>query len=59
MSETSKAHKEKAQKKLNFCIYICSTSRYKQIQNGETNVSDIGGDTLETLIKNAGHKVLF
>ncbi len=59
MSETSKAHKEKAAKKLNFGIFICSTSRYKQIQSGEKNVSDIGGDTLEALLKNAGHNVLF
>lgn len=59
MSETSKAHKEKAAKKLNFCIFICSTSRYKQIQSGEETVSDIGGDTLEMLLKNAGHNVLF
>jgi len=59
MSETSKAHKEKAAKKLNFCIFICSTSRYKQVQSGEKAVSDIGGDTLETLVKNAGHNVLF
>ncbi len=58
MSETSKAHKEKAHKKLNFAIYICSTSRYQQIQQGETSVSDIGGDKLEGLLKNAGHNVL-
>jgi molybdenum cofactor biosynthesis protein B len=59
MSETSKAHKEKAPKKLNFCIFICSTSRYKQIQKGESPVSDVGGDTLEALLRNAGHNVLF
>ncbi len=58
MSETSKAHKEKAQKKLNFGIFICSTSRYKQIQKGEA-VSDLGGDTLEALLKNAGQNMLF
>ncbi len=57
MSETSKAHKEKTLKKLNFALFICSTSRYRQISNGEKNVSDIGGDTLESLLKNTGHLV--
>jgi molybdenum cofactor biosynthesis protein B len=59
MSETSKAHKEKAAKKLNFCIFICSTSRYRQIEKGDKNISDLGGDTLENLLKAAGHNVLF
>ena len=59
MSESSKAHKEKAPKKLNFCIYICSTSRYKLIEKGETNISDVSGDMLEALLKNAGHDILF
>ena len=45
MSESSKAHKAKAPKTLNFGIYICSTSRYKQIEQGEKEVSDVGGDT--------------
>lgn len=57
MSETSKAHKEKTSKKLNFALFICSTSRYRQICSGEKNVSDIGGDTLESLLKNTGHLV--
>ncbi len=59
MSETSKEHKAKAAKKLNFGIYICSTSRYQQIEQGETDVSDVGGDTLVELLKNAGHNVEF
>jgi molybdenum cofactor biosynthesis protein B len=58
MSETSKQHKSKAPKTLNFGIYICSTSRYKQAEAGET-VSDVGGDTATELIKAAGHNVLF
>ena len=58
MSETSKVHKEKAAKKLNFAIYICSTSRYRQIESGEKNISDIGGDTLENLLKAAGHNIV-
>ncbi len=59
MSESSKQHKAKAQKTLNFGIYICSTSRYKQIEAGEKDVSDLGGDTAVELLKNAKQKVLF
>ena len=59
MSESSKAHKAKAPKKLNFGIYICSTSRYKQIEQGEKEVSDLGGTTIIELLEKAGQKVLF
>src|SRR4030042_3437348 len=59
MSESSKTHKTKAPKKLNFGVYICSTSRYKQIEQGEKEVSDVGGDTLVELLEKAGQKVLF
>ena len=59
MSESSKAHKAKAPKTLNFGIYICSTSRYKLVEKGETAVSDVSGDTLIDLLRNAGHNVLF
>ena len=59
MSESSKAHKAKAPKTLNFGIYICSTSRYRQIQQGEAAVSDVGGDTMVELLRKAGQNVLF
>ena len=59
MSETSKMHKEKAPTKLNFGIYICSTSRYKLILQGEKEVSDLGGDTIIQILKNANQNVLF
>jgi len=59
MSETSKVHKAKAPKTLNFGVFICSTSRYKLVQQGEKEISDIGGDTLVDLLRNAGHNVLF
>jgi molybdenum cofactor biosynthesis protein B len=59
MSESSKAHKAKAPKTLSFGIYICSTSRYKLVEKGETAVSDVSGDTLIDLLRNAGHNVLF
>ena len=59
MSETSKAHKAKAPKTLNFGVFICSTSRYNLIQQGEKEISDLGGDTIIELLKNAGQNVLF
>jgi molybdopterin adenylyltransferase len=59
MSEISKAHKSKAPKTLTFGIFICSTSRYTQIEAGEKDVSDVGGDAIVELLKNAGQKVLF
>lgn len=59
MSETSKTHKTKAPKTLNFAVYICSTSRYKQIQRGEAVINDVGGDTAVNLLKNAGQNVLY
>jgi molybdenum cofactor biosynthesis protein B len=58
MSETSKQHKEHASKKLNFGVYICSSSRYRQMVKGE-NVTDLGGDTIANLVQNVGHNVLF
>jgi len=59
MSASSKQHKAKAPKNMNFGIYICSSSRYKQIEQGEKEVSDIGGDTIVELLKNAAQNVLF
>ncbi len=59
MSESSKMHKAKSPKILNFGVYICSTSRYKLIQSGEKEISDVGGDTMVELLKNAGQNVLF
>jgi molybdenum cofactor biosynthesis protein B len=58
MSETSKGHKSHAPKSLNFAVFICSTSRYQQMQKGE-QFTDVSGDTIESLLKSAGHNVLF
>ncbi len=57
MSESTKMHKAGAQKKLNFAIFVCSTSRYDASQKGEVT-TDISGETIETLIKTAGHAVV-
>jgi len=59
MSETSTMHKAKAPKTLNFGVYVCSSSRYQLIQQGEKEVSDIGGDTLVDILKKAQQNVLF
>ena len=58
MSESSKKHKATATKELTFGIFVCSTSRYQQLKNG-VRINDASGDLIETLVKNAGHKVLF
>ncbi len=57
MSETSRKHKVSAPKQLKFAVFVCSTSRYQGLQKGE-KMTDISGDTIEALLKNAGHKVL-
>ena len=58
MSESSKRHKATAPKQLNFGVFVCSTSRYQQLQNG-SKMNDVSGDLIEALVKIAGHKVLF
>jgi molybdopterin adenylyltransferase len=58
LSETTKIHKVHAPRTANFAVFICSTSRYEAMQKGETS-TDISGDTIETLLKAAGHTVLF
>jgi molybdenum cofactor biosynthesis protein B len=58
LSETSKEHKAHAPKSVNFAVFICSTSRYQAMQQGE-QATDVSGDMIEALLKNAGHRVLF
>ncbi|MDR2203985.1 MAG: MogA/MoaB family molybdenum cofactor biosynthesis protein [Nitrososphaerota archaeon] len=57
MTETSKQHKEQAPKKLSFAIYICSTSRYHQMEKNK-NISDTSGDIIQNLIQTSEHDVL-
>lgn len=59
MSRSSKEHKSKAQKTLNYIVYICSTSRFKQVEAGEKDVSDVGGDLAVDLLKASNQNVLF
>jgi molybdopterin adenylyltransferase len=57
VSESTKTHKAHAPKTLNFAVFVCSTSRYLSKQKGE-KVIDVSGDTIESLLKKAGHNVL-
>lgn len=57
MSESTKKHKSTAPEKLSFAVYVCSTSRYQESQKGE-KIVDISGDTIESILSDAGHKVL-
>ena len=58
MSESSKKHKASAPKQLKFAVFVCSTSRFQELQKGE-KITDVSGDTIEQLLTNAGHVVLF
>jgi molybdenum cofactor biosynthesis protein B len=58
LSETTKTHKAHAPQIVNFAVFICSTSRYQAIQQGE-DTTDASGDTIEKLLKAGGHTVLF
>jgi molybdenum cofactor biosynthesis protein B len=57
VSETSKKHKASAPKQLKFAVFVCSTSRYQELQKGE-KITDVSGDAIGALLKNAGHIVL-
>jgi molybdenum cofactor biosynthesis protein B len=58
VSESTKKHKATAPKKLNFGIFVCSTSRYQLMLKGE-KTEDISGELIETMLGNAGHQVQF
>ncbi len=58
MSESTKAHKAHAPRKVNFAVFVVSTSRYEAMQKGEAT-TDASGDTVEELLKSAGHNLLF
>lgn len=58
MSDTTQSHKDHAPRRVNFAIFICSTSRYEAMQRGDVT-TDVSGDTLEALLKDGGHSVLY
>jgi len=57
LSETSKKHKAAAPKQLKFAVFVCSTSRYQQLQKGE-DIDDASGDAIMALLSDAGHMVM-
>ena len=58
MSKSTKKHKAEAPKKLRFGVFVCSTSRYRELKKGK-RVKDASGDLIESLLRNAGHTVAF
>jgi len=58
MSESSRKHKETAPKKLNFAVVTCSSSRYRELEQGKS-VEDPSGDFIVKALESNGHKVVF
>jgi molybdenum cofactor biosynthesis protein B len=58
MSDSSKKHKAEAPSKLEYGIFICSTSRYNQTKKGD-KIEDPSGDLIESLLRKAGQSILF
>ncbi|KON31846.1 hypothetical protein AC478_02070 [miscellaneous Crenarchaeota group-1 archaeon SG8-32-3] len=58
MSESTKKHKATAPKQLNFAVFVCSTSRYREIQKNK-KIKDVSGDMIEALLKKDRHRVLY
>ena len=58
MSESTKNHKAHAPIKVNFAVFICSTSRFLNLQKGE-ETTDPSGDVIQAALKAGGHITLF
>ncbi len=56
MAETSKKHKEKAPKRLNFAVITISTSRYRDSKAGK-QITDESADLIIKTLQNHGHTV--
>ncbi|MEM2419914.1 MAG: molybdenum cofactor biosynthesis protein B [Candidatus Bathyarchaeia archaeon] len=57
MSESTFKHKAEVPKKLDFAIFVCSTSRYNQLKRSE-KIRDESGDLIEKLVKAYGYSVV-
>jgi len=57
MSESSRKHKESAPKRLNFAVVVCSSSRYRMLEEGRS-VEDPSGDLIVKALEAGGHKVV-
>jgi molybdenum cofactor biosynthesis protein B len=55
LSKTANEHKKVASKKLNFAIFICSTSRHRQKKE---KIKDISGEYIKRTLMKAGHNVV-
>ncbi|MBN1784926.1 MAG: MogA/MoaB family molybdenum cofactor biosynthesis protein [Candidatus Bathyarchaeota archaeon] len=56
MRESSREHKSKAPMKLNFAVFVSSSSRYQKLKE-QRSVSDPSGDLIVELIEAAGYCV--
>ena len=54
MSKTSDEHKKSTPKKLNFAIFICSTTRYHQTKGKK----DVSGKYIKSILTKAGQNVI-
>ncbi len=57
MSESSREHKSKAPMKLNFAVFVSSSSRYQKLKE-QQSVTDPSGDLIVELIEAAGYCVV-
>ena len=55
MSKTAREHKKSALKKLNFAIFICSTSRYNQKKEKK---KDVSGDYIKNSLIKFDNKII-
>jgi molybdenum cofactor biosynthesis protein B len=56
LSKTAKKHKAEAPKKLDFAVFVCSSSRFRDWQKKGT-IEDPSGDLIVELLEGAGHAV--
>ena len=56
LAETSKQHKQKAPRSLNFAVVTISTSRHRALQAGKP-VADESGGLISKTLQDHGHKV--
>ena len=56
LSKTAKKHKAEAPQKLDFAVFVCSSSRFRDWQKKGT-IEDPSGDLILELLETAGHTV--
>jgi len=58
VSESARKHKDEAPKNLRFAVFTVSTSRYEKMRSDE-QVKDVSGDLIDSMLKDAGHTIVF